>query len=83
VCCVLAPQIYYQLSRIRQARRIRDVVLVRLEQLAPFPHDLISRVRPACRVCRTLPVCSSVQPCSVLGIPPVTEAVCRMPTSDL
>lgn len=42
---MLVPQIYYQLSRIRQARRIRDVVLVRLEQLAPFPHDLISRVR--------------------------------------
>lgn len=38
-------QIYYSLSRIRQARRIRDVVLVRLEQLTPFPHDLITRVR--------------------------------------
>lgn len=38
-------QMYYQLSRMRQARRIRDIVLVRLEQLCPFPHDLITRVR--------------------------------------
>ncbi len=36
---------YYQLSRMRQARRIRDIVLVRLEQLCPFPHDLITRAR--------------------------------------
>jgi 2-oxoglutarate dehydrogenase C-terminal len=43
--CWAASQVYYQLSRIRQARRIRDVVLVRLEQLAPFPHDLVMRVR--------------------------------------
>ena len=36
---------YYHLSRARQARRIRDVVLVRLEQIAPFPHDLVGKVR--------------------------------------
>lgn len=39
-------QIYYHLSMARQSRRIRDVVLVRLEQIAPFPHDLITRVPP-------------------------------------
>lgn len=37
-------QIYYRLSAARRAARVRDVVLVRLEQLAPFPHDLITRV---------------------------------------
>ena len=36
---------YYHLSRARQGRRIRDVVLVRLEQIAPFPHDLVGKVK--------------------------------------
>lgn len=38
-------QIYYHLSLARRARRIRDFVLVRLEQIAPFPSDLIIKVR--------------------------------------
>jgi 2-oxoglutarate dehydrogenase E1 component len=37
-------QIYYTLSRARRAHKIRDVVLVRLEQIAPFPHDLVTKV---------------------------------------
>ncbi|KAF6260765.1 thiamine diphosphate-binding protein [Scenedesmus sp. NREL 46B-D3] len=37
-------QVYYQLSRARRARRLRDVVLVRLEQISPFPHDLLMNV---------------------------------------
>ena len=36
-------QIYYTLSRARRSRRIRDVILVRLEQIAPFPHDLVTQ----------------------------------------
>ena len=40
-----AGQIYYQLSRTRRARRIRDIVLVRLEQIAPFPSDLMIKAR--------------------------------------
>ena len=40
----VSGQLYYHLSRARQARRIRDIVLVRLEQIAPFPHDLVSKV---------------------------------------
>jgi 2-oxoglutarate dehydrogenase E1 component len=39
-------QIYYHLSAARRNRRIRDVVLVRLEQIAPFPFDLIAKVGP-------------------------------------
>ena len=34
-------QIYYHLSNARRQRKIRDIALVRLEQLAPFPHDLL------------------------------------------
>ncbi len=34
-------QVYYHLSGARRARRIRDIVLVRLEQIAPFPSDLL------------------------------------------
>lgn len=37
-------QIYYHLSRARRARRISNIVLVRLEQIAPFPHDMVLRV---------------------------------------
>jgi 2-oxoglutarate dehydrogenase complex dehydrogenase (E1) component-like enzyme len=37
-------QIYYHLSQARRARKIDDIVLVRLEQIAPFPHDIILRV---------------------------------------
>lgn len=38
-------QIYYALSNARRAKRIRDVVFVRLEQIAPFPHDLLVKVQ--------------------------------------
>lgn len=37
-------QIYYTLSRARKSRQISDVILVRLEQIAPFPHDLVTQV---------------------------------------
>lgn len=37
-------QIYYQLSKMRRAKKIRDIVLVRLEQVAPFPYDLVTQV---------------------------------------
>lgn len=41
-------QIFYTLSRARGSRKIRDVILVRLEQIAPFPHDLVTQVRKLC-----------------------------------
>jgi 2-oxoglutarate dehydrogenase E1 component len=41
---VCSGQVYYQLSRIRRAKKRKDIVLVRLEQIAPFPHDRITRV---------------------------------------
>lgn len=40
-------QIYYALSRGRRSRQIRDIILVRLEQIAPFPHDLVTQVPAA------------------------------------
>ena len=30
--------------RVRRARKLRDIVLVRLEQISPFPHDLLMNV---------------------------------------
>lgn len=30
--------------RIRRAKKLRDIVLVRLEQISPFPHDLLMNV---------------------------------------
>lgn len=55
-------QIYYALSNARRAKRIRDVVFVRLEQIAPFPHDLLVKVIQACsnQHCHICPGCSSV-----------------------
>lgn len=41
LCC---GQIYYHLSNARRARKIANIVLVRLEQIAPFPHDIVLRV---------------------------------------
>lgn len=40
---VCSGQIYYKLSHARRQRKIRDIVLVRLEQLAPFPHDKLTQ----------------------------------------
>ena len=37
-------QIYYKLSQLRRARKIKNVVMVRLEQIAPFPHDKLTSV---------------------------------------
>ena len=34
-------QAYYHLSNERKRRKLRDVILVRLEQIAPFPHDIL------------------------------------------
>jgi 2-oxoglutarate dehydrogenase E1 component len=41
LCC---GQIYYHLSNARRNRKIANIVLVRLEQIAPFPHDIVLRV---------------------------------------
>jgi 2-oxoglutarate dehydrogenase E1 component len=34
----------FAVRRARRSRRLRDVVLVRLEQISPFPHDLLMNV---------------------------------------
>eukprot|EP00803_Ostreobium_quekettii_P007935 evm.model.scf_3304.2 EVM.evm.TU.scf_3304.2 scf_3304:5531-14070(-) len=41
---VCSGQIYYLLWRHRRAKGLWDIVLVRLEQICPFPHDLITRI---------------------------------------
>ena len=58
ICRILlcSGQLYYQLSRARRARKIDNVVLVRLEQIAPFPHDRVLQVigqYPNAEVCWT------------------------------
>jgi len=35
-------QVYYHLLKEREDRGIKDVVISRLEQISPFPHDLLS-----------------------------------------
>ena len=34
-------QVYYHLNRVRLRQKHYNVRLLRLEQIAPFPHDLI------------------------------------------
>eukprot|EP00605_Chrysophyceae_sp_TOSAG23-4_P001307 GSChrysophyteH1.ASY1.ANO1.1421.1 assembled CDS len=41
LCC---GKIFYQLFHLRESHNIRDVTFVRLEQIAPFPYDIISTV---------------------------------------
>lgn len=36
-------QVYYALYKAREANEVKDVALVRIEQLSPFPFDLVSR----------------------------------------
>jgi 2-oxoglutarate dehydrogenase E1 component len=35
-------QVYYTLIAEREARGIKDVAISRLEQISPFPYDLVS-----------------------------------------
>jgi 2-oxoglutarate dehydrogenase E1 component len=37
-----AGPVYYHLNAARRARRVSDVAIVRVEQLSPFPHDLVA-----------------------------------------
>lgn len=57
-------QIYYRLFHARRARQIRDIILVRLEQIAPFPHDLVTQVLAA----------SLFPPCSLLKEQPMSAS---------
>jgi len=41
ICC---GQIYYHLSNLRRMRKIKDIAILRLEQIAPFPYDRITEV---------------------------------------
>ncbi len=37
----MGAQVYYMLSHARRARKIRDIVLVRIEQIAPLAFDVL------------------------------------------
>ena len=41
--CFCAGKIYYDLLQARQARHITDVALLRIEQLHPFPRDMLKK----------------------------------------
>jgi 2-oxoglutarate dehydrogenase complex dehydrogenase (E1) component-like enzyme len=38
---ICSGQVYYALAEERKARKINDVAIVRLEQIAPFPADRV------------------------------------------
>jgi len=40
---VCTGQVYYKLQQLRRAKGAKDVALVRLEQLSPFPHAALAR----------------------------------------
>lgn len=39
----LAGQVYFTLLQARQERGIKDVAISRVEQLSPFPYDMVRR----------------------------------------
>lgn len=39
----LAGQVYLTLLQARQERGIKDVAISRVEQLSPFPYDMVRR----------------------------------------
>lgn len=41
---ICSGQVYYTLSHARRSRKIKDIAILRLEQIAPFPHDRILEV---------------------------------------
>ena len=66
-------QIYYHLGNARRQRKIRNIALVRLEQLAPFPHDLLVQAG-----------CHSPLSCSSLSSPhPLFQRVGALPSVQL
>jgi len=36
-------QVYYALQEERTKRKINDIAIVRIEQIAPFPYDRVSK----------------------------------------
>jgi len=41
---ICSGQMYYKLSLARKAQKVRDIKLIRLEQIAPFPHDKLTSI---------------------------------------
>ena len=41
---ICSGQVFYALNRCRRQRKVRDIAIVRLEQLSPFPHDRLAKV---------------------------------------
>jgi len=39
---ICSGQIYYSLAHARRVRKIKDIVILRLEQISPFPHDRVT-----------------------------------------
>ena len=43
-------QVYHYLLAEREARGIKDVVISRVEQISPFPYDLVRRIAAVCGI---------------------------------
>ena len=41
---ICTGQVFYHLNRGRRQQKVRDVALLRLEQISPFPHDRLAKV---------------------------------------
>ena len=42
----LIGQVYFALTQAREDRGIKDVAISRIEQLSPFPYDLVRTLSP-------------------------------------
>ena len=36
-------KIYYELLELREANEIQDIAIARVEQISPFPYDLVKK----------------------------------------
>jgi 2-oxoglutarate dehydrogenase E1 component len=40
-CLIISGQVYHTLLQAREERGIKDIAISRIEQISPFPYDLV------------------------------------------
>ena len=84
-------QVYYNLLQEREEKGIKDVAISRLEQISPFPYDLVSAIDFSCTfqviliVFIAYPTLGQVSKCRYTLVPGssfVIQCQCKVPITD-